>query len=203
MFTTKGAAAAAKKFRRRGLTGTALDLATAISKSSPLKGSVLEVGGGVGQIHLTLLRNGEATTALNVELSRNWETKARKLIGELGLEGRVERIIGDFVSEGRNLARADAVILHRVVCCYPDWRAMLEAALSKANRMLGLTFPIDRSWVKAMVGLGNQVMRLRREPFRAYVHPTDLMLGLVRSHGFEITSDRSGLVWRTVIARRG
>ncbi len=202
MFTSKGAAAGAKRFRRRGLTGTARELARAVVGSGIPSGSILEVGGGLGEIQVTLLEQGNAASSVNVDLASNWEVEARRLLGEKGLESKVERIVGDFVQIGPDLSSADVVILHRVVCCYPDWRALLTAAIAKADRLIALTFPVERWWTKTMVGLGNLFNRLRKEQFRAYVHSEAAILDFIRAQGLEVSSDQSGFVWRTLIAQR-
>jgi len=126
MFTPKQAAGSASRFRRKGLRGSADDLASALKANGPAGMSLLEVGGGVGQIQVALLESGVASTATNVELSTSWEDTARALLDERGLQRRVERIVGDFVDQAQTLQQADAVILHRVVCCYPDWKAMFQ-----------------------------------------------------------------------------
>ncbi len=202
MFTSRGAAAAARKFRRHGLTGTASDLASAITASGIPSGSILEVGGGLGEIQVTLLEKGNASTAVNVDLASTWEIEAQKLAMEKGLESRTERIVGDFVRIAGDVRPADIVILHRVVCCYSDWRAMLAAATAKADRLIALTFPIERWWTKTMVRLGNLFNRLRNVQFRAYVHSEAPILDFIRAQGFEISSDQSGFGWRTLIAQR-
>lgn len=202
MFTSKGAADAAKRFRRRGLTGTANDLAKAVTASGIPTGSILEVGGGLGEIQVTLLERGNAATAVNIDLASNWEVEARRLLGDKGLDSKVERIVGDFVQIAPDLASADLVILHRVVCCYPDWNALLTAAIGRANRLVGLTFPVDRWWTKTMVRVGNLFNRLRNEQFRAYVHSEAAILAFIRAQGLEVSSDQSGFVWRTLIAQR-
>lgn len=202
MFTGKGAAAAAKRFRRRSLKGTARDLAKAVTASGIPRGSILEVGGGLGEIQVTLLEQGTAATAINVDLASNWEVEARRLLGDKGLESKVERIVGDFVQIGPDLASADVVILHRVVCCYPDWRALLTAAIAKADRLIALTFPVERWSTKTMVRVGNFLNRLRNEQFRAYVHPEAAILDFIGAQGLEVSSDQSGFVWRTLTAQR-
>lgn len=164
--------------------------------------SVLEVGGGVGEIHIALLEKRTARSAVNVDLSANWEAEAADLLSERGLTDRVTRITGDFVEEAGSLPNADAVILHRVVCCYPDWKAMLTAAASRANRHIAITFPRPRLWFKAMLVIENGVHRLRRRSFRAFIHPPDAMIGFLTSSGFPVVADHHDFTWRTVVAER-
>ena len=87
--------------------------------------SVLEVGAGVGAIELELLAAG-AARATDVELSGEYEEEAQKLLDEHGVADRVERRVGDFVTEP--VEPHDVVVLHRVVCCYPDVDALVGVA---------------------------------------------------------------------------
>lgn len=162
--------------------------------------SLMEVGGGAGQIQVALLESGTASAAINVELSKSWEEAARTLLNERGLEGRMKRVVGDFVDQADALPQCDAVILHRVVCCYPDWRALLEASTSKATRLLAITFPANRLWIRAGIRMVNLICRMRGQSFRAYVHPPEQMIEFLRSNEFSVVHDQSRIVWRTVVA---
>lgn len=164
--------------------------------------TLLEVGGGVGEIQVAMLESGGAASAINIELSPNWETAAQDLLSERGLTDRVTRLSGDFVAEAGSLPRADAVILHRVVCCYPDWNAMLTAAASRADRFVVVTFPRPRLWFRTTVAIENGFHRLRKRQFRAFIHPPSAMMGLLTSSGYPVVADHEGLLWRTVVAGR-
>ena len=202
VFTPRAAAKRAARFRRRGLTGSAQIVVATLTRLGPGRMSLLEVGGGVGEIQIALLENGAAGTSINVDLSSNWEAAALDLISERSLRGRVTRITGDFVREASELPKADAVILHRVVCCYPDWQGMLIAAASRADRFVAVTFPRPRPWFRGIVTLENAFNRLRRSAFRAFIHPPEGMVDLLRSLGFPTVADHQDLVWRTVVAER-
>lgn len=202
MFTARQATGTASRFRREGLQGSALGIVKAISDVVAPGVSVLEVGGGVGDIQVALLEGGVATSAINVELSSNWEDAAAELLAERGLESRVQRITGDFVDIEGSLPNADVVVLHRVVCCYPNWKALLDAVIGKADWVIALTFPVDRWWTRIGIRTVNLICRIRRQSFRAFVHQPEPMIGLLRMAGFAVNQDRHGALWRTVIATR-
>src|SRR5690348_8894770 len=86
--------------------------------------TVLEIGGGIGEIELELLRSG-AERAMNVELSGAYEQEGRALFEQAGLEGRVEWRYGDVATDRELVPPADVVVLNRVVCCYPDMPALV------------------------------------------------------------------------------
>jgi hypothetical protein len=181
----------------RGSAATVVDLLTQLG---PKGMTVLEVGGGVGEIQVALLESGVAASAVNVELSTNWEAAAKTLLAERGLGDRVTRLNGDFVQEAASLPKADAVILHRVVCCYPDWKAMLTAAVSRSDRFVVVTLPRPRLLFRVIVAIENALHGLRKRQFRAFIHPPEEMIELLRLYGFPRVGDGEGPVWRTVIA---
>jgi 2-polyprenyl-3-methyl-5-hydroxy-6-metoxy-1,4-benzoquinol methylase len=200
-FTPGAARRSARRYLRRGLTGTARQLADEVTAAGIDRATILEVGGGVGDLHAELLRRG-AERAVTVDLSPSWESAAASLLSARGLHGRVERLVGDAVDLGEQLETADVVVLHRVICCYPDWRAIVEVAAGHARRAVGFTLPADRPANRAAIATGNALLRLGRRRFRAFVHPVDAILDLFAEHGFGIRVDRTGLVWRTVVVER-
>ncbi len=202
VFTPRRARRAVRRYLERGLTGTAGDLAGALTDTGIDGASVLEVGGGAGTIQVELLRRG-AASAVNVELSPGWEGAAGELLAESGVTERVERRLGDFVVLSATLDRADVVVLHRVVCCYPDWAAMLEAVAGLARRVVAITFPVDRWWARLGICAGNLLTGATKCRFRGFVHPAAAMLRLLGDAGFAVTSDRSGVLWRTVVMVKG
>jgi magnesium-protoporphyrin O-methyltransferase len=199
VFTAKEAEDVARRFRRRGLTGTRAELAAAVQAIAPPGATILEAGGGVGDIQITLLEAGAERTT-NVELSRSWEAAAEELLAEHGVRDRVTRVLGNFVEV--DLKPADIVILHRVVCCYWDWNGLLQTAAARARRAVGLTFPVDRWWTKGFLALANIPNRVRGRTFRAYIHPPSEMIGALTRLGFEVAHDHAGPVWRTVVLQR-
>ena len=48
-----------------------------------------------------------------------------RLVREAGLEGRAERRLHDIAEDPAGVEPADVVVLHRVVCCYPDYEQLL------------------------------------------------------------------------------
>ena len=90
--------------------------------------TVLEIGGGIGEIELELLSAG-AERATNVELSGAYEPLGNALLGEQGLGGRIDWRYGDVAVDRDVAPAADVVVLNRVVCCYPDMPALVDAGV--------------------------------------------------------------------------
>ena len=117
--------------------------------------TVLEVGGGVGELHVELLKRG-AERAVNLELSPAYDEEARRLLAESALEGRVERRLHDIAVEPDAVEPVDVVVLNRVVCCYPDYERLLGAAATHARRALVFSYPRRNAISRAIVGVQNR-----------------------------------------------
>ena len=184
----------ADRYRRAGIDDSARRVVEFLRGHGIEGSSVLEVGGGVGAIQLELLRAG-AARAENVELSAAYEPYAAELLQAAGLQERVERRLLDFAEQGDEVQPADVVVLHKVVCCYPDYEALVGAAAVHAKRQLALTFPRESWWLKLGLGVVNLIERVRRKTFRVYVHSPEAMIAVARSHGLEPTVRHRGRLW--------
>jgi len=186
-----------KRWRAKGLTNDARDAVEFLAGERVA--TVLEIGGGIGAAQVELLRRG-VERATNVELSPGYEAVARALAREEGVAERVERLLGDAVTA--ELPDADAVLLTRVVCCYPDYEALLGASARHARRFLVLTFPRSGAIASAAVAIGNLLLRLRRRDFRAYAHPRAALVAAAERHGLQLVHERRALVWQTAAFMR-
>jgi hypothetical protein len=108
----------------------------------------------------------------------------------------------DFVSIASELPAATLVTLDRVVCCYPYYEALLNAALSHAEKCLALSYPRDVWYVRLGVTLENAQRRLTRNPFRTFVHPAAQMENVIRSAGFELCTRRETWMWSVDVYKR-
>ena len=171
VFDEKHARTKAREYAHKGLSGDARRIVDLVRGKISPGYSVLEVGGGIGEIHLELLQS-RAARSINIELAMQWESTAAELIRERGLGARAERRLGDFVREAGSIPAADLVVMNRVVCCYPDADALVGAAADHARRLLVMTFPVDRWWIRLGLAATNMFLRVRGSTFRAYAHAT-------------------------------
>ena len=191
----------ASRYRKRGLDKASRRVVDAVPDGDLSGATVLEIGGGVGDIQIELLRRG-AASATNLELSRGYEEEAARLLDNAGLGDRVTRRITDIVSDPGSVEPADVVVLHRVVCCYPDYVGLLGAAADHARRTLVFSHPPRNAAARALVATQNLGLRLMRRQFRVFVHPPKAMAGVLVEHGLRpVARGRAG-VWRVVSAAR-
>lgn len=192
----------ARDYRRRGLTPTAQRIVDFATSTGIIGATVLEIGGGIGDIQLELLGRG-AVKATNLELSPAYETEARRLLDEYGMASRVERRLGiDLAATPEAVAPADIVVLNRVICCYPHYARLLDAAAGHALRAIVFSHPPRNLLTRAGVALVNAWCRLRRREYRGFVHSPEAMIAVLERHGFVPRYRHTERVWCIVGAER-
>jgi 2-polyprenyl-3-methyl-5-hydroxy-6-metoxy-1,4-benzoquinol methylase len=201
IFGTKTVHRDARRYRRKGLTGTAGWILQALTEADVTERSVLEVGGGIGSLQIELLEAG-ASHATNVEIIDSYEATARSLITEHRFEDRVERTVSDYAQHPDQTPTADIVIMHRVICCYPDAESLTAAACSRACDRVAITIPRETPSVRLAFWGMNAWLRLRRIAFRGYVHPHAQILEVATTHGFHASRHDRGLLWESFILQR-
>ena len=201
VFTAATARSSAERYRRRGLDRTARGMVAALRRDGLRGATVLEIGGGIGGIQLELLRAG-AASAVNLELSPAYDGEAHRLLADAGLSGRVTRRLVDIVTAPDGVAAADLVVLHRVVCCYPDHARLLAAAAAHARDRLVVSFPRCSPAVRAAFAAENLTHRLRGRDFRVFVHRPEAMIEVLTRAGLELRTLSGGPVWRYALATR-
>jgi magnesium-protoporphyrin O-methyltransferase len=191
-----------RRYRRRGPAKTTRMLVEGLARQGVAGATFLDVGGGIGAVHHELVAAGAAEGTC-VDASPAYVEAARSEAAERGNAARVRYDLGDFVDLQSEVGAADLVALDRVVCCYPDMAALVDATATRARQAYGLVYPRDTRFVKAMIAILNLVQRLRRHPFRVFVHPTSEVEGRLRAAGLERASRATTFMWQVVVFRRG
>lgn len=194
-FGSRFARRMAKRYRARGLDKTARRMVEFIESRGVRDATVLEVGGGIGEIEIELLKRG-ARRAVNLELSRAYDAEANRLLGEHGLEGMAERRLHDIAIEPEGVEPADVVVLHRVVCCYPDYERLLAAVAGRTRRLLVFSYPRRNMASRAWIAIQNLGFRLARKEFRTFAHPPGAMLAVLEAGGLYPAFSHTGLAWQ-------
>ena len=201
MFDPRFAKRMAARYRKRGLDKTSRRMVELLSQAGVQDATVLEIGGGVGEIQLELLRGG-AASATNLELSPAYDAEAARLIAEAGLGDRVQRRLVDIAADPTAVEPADIVVLHRVVCCYPDYATLLGVAADHTRRQLVFSHPPRNPLSWAVVATQNLLLRLSGREFRTFAHPPAAMLAVLAENGLRPSAAYRGPVWQVAAATR-
>jgi SAM-dependent methyltransferase len=161
---------------------------------------VMDIGAGVGAVHVALLEAG-AATAIDVDASREYLATAQAEAERRGLGGRVEYRFGDIVDLADDLPTVDVVTLDSAICCYPDLEPMLAAATRSEPRLVGITYPRDVWWMRAFMRVYNLLAVVRRSPARYFVHRHAQLERWMAGAGYHNIHEGGIRAWRVVLYR--
>ncbi|HEU0292022.1 MAG TPA: methyltransferase domain-containing protein, partial [Anaerolineales bacterium] len=200
-FTEAEARVEVKNYRKRGPARQTKLILEAIRSLGLKDAALLDVGGGIGAIHHELLED-VAREATHVDASSAYLKVATEEAKRRGHNERVKFIHADFTDIAADLPQADVVTLDRVVCCYPDFRGLLRAATSHSRRAIALTYPRETWYMRFGLRVINFFQRLRRDPFRVFLHPVAEMESLLKDEGLRKVSVRRLFVWEMALYQR-
>lgn len=196
------AAANLASLRKSGQRRETQELIDVIVGHGVRDATVLDIGAGVGAVHLGLLEAG-AARAVDVDASREYQAAAREEASRRGVAAQVEYRFGDVVELAPELPPADIVTLDSVICCYPYLDRLLEAAVLSGPRLVGIAYPRDAWFMVAYMRLYNATMAIRRSVARYFIHRHEEVRRRLVSRGYDEVHDGGSRVWRVaVFARR-
>jgi hypothetical protein len=187
--------------RSRGPRPTTQELIDVIRAQGVEGATLLDIGAGVGAIHLALLDAG-AAKATDVDASREYIAAARVEAERRGLVDRVTYRYGDFVELAADVPPTDIVAMDSVICCYPYLPALTGAVISVSPRLVGLTYPRDVWWMRGFMLLHNLVHAVRRSPARYFAYRHSQLRSLMTSAGYSEIHDGGIAPWRVVLYAR-
>ena len=200
-FFTKRSRKYLDRFRSKGLAREQRYLLEGITAAGDGSRSVLDIGCGVGGVHLTLLRQG-AGKAVGIDISAGMIQFAGQLSKDLGLADRTSYVHGDFVEMADTVPRCDIVVLDKVVCCYENLDALLKKSLAKTGSVYALSFPRSHIFVRLIARSAMTLGKLFRWSFSPYWHDWERMAGIIRAGGFEEYYRKTTVLWTVCAFRR-
>ncbi len=200
-FFTKQSNRYLKQFRKKGLAKEQRMLVEGISASGIEGKSILEIGCGVGGLHLSMLKQG-ASFATGIDISEGMLNGAKRLSHELGFEQNTNYLLGDVVQMNGVVPEADIVVLDKVVCCYENIHELLKKSSDKSKQVYAFTYPNPNIFVhisfKGLILLGT----IFKWVFRPYWHDWDEIIRVVEQEGFRQTYKNSTLMWQVRVLER-
>jgi magnesium-protoporphyrin O-methyltransferase len=190
-----------ESYRKSGPAAATRQLIDLLTDAGVRDAEILDIGAGVGAVFNGLLAAG-AARAVDVDYSRSFIDAAREESARRGHAHLVEFRFGDFVELAPEVGAADVVTLDRVICCYPNARALIGLSAARARRLYGLIAPIDSGWARAGARVLNAVMWLTRRHMRFYVHPRSLIDGVLAGEGFSLFARKRAGFWEILAYRR-
>jgi magnesium-protoporphyrin O-methyltransferase len=165
--------------------------------------SILEIGCGVGGLHLSLLQAG-AERAAGFDISEKMIHAARKLSSEMGLSERTQYWQGDFIEMREQTPAADITILDKVICCYENFEELIARSAAKTKRVYAVSYPRESYVARFVFCAGAFLFRLMRRSFHPYYHAPRRIQAAIEQQGFDKIFERRTTIWAVqVFQRRG
>jgi SAM-dependent methyltransferase len=190
-----------ESYRKKGPGPTARLLRDLLADAGALDGTLLDVGSGIGGLTFELLDRG-LKRAVAVDASSAYLAAAAQEATQRDRLQAVQFVQGDFVDVGPRIQTATVVTLDRVICCYPLYEPLLQESVRHAERFLALSYPRDIWYVHAAIAFENRGRWLKKNPFRAFVHPVDEMTQALVRAGFRLAARRQTPQWRADVWTR-
>ncbi|MHA1907350.1 MAG: class I SAM-dependent methyltransferase [Candidatus Thorarchaeota archaeon] len=200
-FTQKKAAKELEQYRKAGPSKNTRMLIDAIVAEGISGMTLLDIGGGVGTIQHELLKAG-VSSCFNVESSQAYIEAAKEEAKRQEQADSISHLHGNFVDLATDVPDCDIVTLDRVICCYHDVNALVDLSSERARKIYAVVYPRNLWWTRKFTTLDNLFLRIQRNPFRSFIHPTEVVDGIVRSKGFELMFFREIRFWQVVVYRR-
>jgi magnesium-protoporphyrin O-methyltransferase len=191
----------ARRFHSGGLEPVQKHLLAGIGQELVPGSKVLDIGCGVGSLHLTLLQRG-ASRAVGIDISEGMLNEARRFAERMGLNDRTEYINGDFTTVSATVPQSDITVLDKVVCCYENLDALVRLSTVKTRHIYALTHPKENMLMRGLFKGHRALARIFGWSFHPFWHDWAKMKALILSQGFRLVDDRSTLAWQVLVFRR-
>jgi magnesium-protoporphyrin O-methyltransferase len=199
-FNARVAARELAAYRRQGVRGTTKVLIDLL-REHPVEGAtLLDIGGGVGAIQHELAPT--VGRIISVEASSAYLRVQQAEAARREYADRAAYLAGDFVTLAGMVQSGDIVTLDRVICCYHDMPSLVTLSAGRARRLYGAVFPRRTWWNMLGIVLLNAVSRIRRSPFRSFLHPPERIDAVLRGSGLHLHAARETLFWHVAVYAR-
>jgi SAM-dependent methyltransferase len=191
-----------ERYKTKGLSRNSKLLLKFILDGNVKDQAVLDLGCGTGGLSIELLKHG-AQNAVGFDLSPKMIDAATELARATGFESRAKFQEGNAATT--ELPRSDIVVLDKVLCCYSDWRPLLDNATAASRAMVGFIVPRDEGITKLpfriALKIGNYFQR-RRGGVLFYLHPLGTIDKTLRDSGFKRQRKQGSRFWLVFLYSR-
>ena len=191
----------ARTFRRKGLEKSQRYLLEGIKQAGIKDQKILDIGCGVGALHLTLLKEG-AARARGVDISEGMLEQARDFARTMALQDRVNYTNGDFVQIADSLEAADITILDRVICCYEDVESLVNQSTAKTGNLYALSYPRDVARMRIPFKIHIFFAKLLRFKFHPFWHDWRAIANDITARGFTRVYENHTFLWDIAVYER-
>jgi 2-polyprenyl-3-methyl-5-hydroxy-6-metoxy-1,4-benzoquinol methylase len=194
-FDLKGAKKEIKKYKRRGTKSATKRLISYLNGFDVKGKTLLDIGGGIGALQWNHLKEGGKSTT-DIDASSGYLEIAKGYAMENSWHEKSNFMQGDFYGDIDQISKHDIVTLDKVICCYPDFKVLLQKSMDHCHEILALSFPIGGPVSKSLSFFAKLWLKLKGSTFHPYIHDHREVEALITSGGFELVRSGISFPWR-------
>lgn len=201
LFDQKTADKQLRKFNKKGPDKETAQLLKLLKNENLMGLSLLDIGGGIGAIPLSLIPRG-ISNIQGVDASKSYLDITKTAIENSAFKGNATFHFGDFSELAGQVNTADIVTLDKVLCCYPNMDLLLTESLSKCKKYFGIVIPKDNWIARIFISFLNFGFWISKNPFRVFIHPTLRMEKIIYEQGFNEIASGKTMAWRVRVFKK-
>lgn len=183
-FNKKMARREFRKYRKKGATGATAKIIQQLDNNDVTDQHLVDIGGGIGALQWWFLGKGGRLTT-DIDASSGYLREAENYAKYMGWDSKAEFIKGDCTEIYPQITRPDYITLDKVVCCYPNYKEILEATCEKSNAFVSLSYPIDGIIAQVVRWFIYLFLRIMKNPFSPYIHSVKDIRKVFASKGYQ------------------
>ena len=193
-FNKKTADKEYRNYVKRGATRATAKMIQQLEAHQVEGKSMIDVGGGIGALQWWFLENGGGNTT-DIDASSGYLKQAEKHAKEKGWASKTAFLLGDCIEVYPQIDNAHFITLDKVVCCYPNYKEIVEASCDKATEAISLSYPMDGIISNVIRKLGDILMSFRDNPFRPFIHSVMDIRAIFEHKGYQRVAHKLVFPW--------
>ena len=189
------------QYMKRGPAKVTAKIIGQFSKHQIEGKSLIDVGGGIGALQWWFLdMNGKET--ISIEASSGYLRLAEKHANEKGWADQTSFLFGDFMQLHTEVDLVDYITLDKMVCCYPNYKEIIEVACAKTKSCVLISYPIDGPISKIFAWLEGLMTNLKGQNFKPFIHPVAKVREAFKLNGYDRIDHNLLFPWHVETYRR-
>ena len=200
-FNKKTAVKEYKTFLKKGPLKATAKIIEQLEEEDVEGKSLIDVGGGIGALQWWFLKKGGKQTT-DIDASSGYLKQAEDHAAKNGWQNQAQFLMGDCTDVYDQVEAVDFITLDKVVCCYPNYKEILNASCDKSLGYVSLSYPMDGVIAQGIKRLGDLFFFLKGNAYRPYVHPVKDIRALFSNNGYERISHNLVFPWHVETYQR-
>jgi SAM-dependent methyltransferase len=190
------------RYKRKGLSPSSKKLLHLILQKGLQGKTATDLGCGTGGFSIELLKNG-AENIVGFDLSSQMIESANHLALSNNFDKRTKFQVGNAATV--EIPHSDIIIMDKVLCCYSDWKPLLNNAITSDPSSIGFIVPRDEGVAKLPFRLGVRIanyFQKRKGRILFYLHPLNLVDRTLYDAGFSQRKKQRSRLWLVFLYSR-